>query len=324
MNRFHGVPSIIFRIFTSRWGRGSSCISAERGRRLSDRVRSRAMAIVVMSLTAVSTAHAEEVLPSQDQALARALVNHPGIVAAKAKVALAEAELYGKRMEVSRQVLGLYGSLKMLEVQIDASKANLSRLKAEFEKAKGLAASGAADQSTEDKIAAEVHAAEAHLVSAIGEREQAEKELRLLIGNATQAAEAASPLEAASANLQAPQGPIVEKVRIVLEKPIKLDFVETPLQQIMQMLSDDAGVMFSIQRPVLESIALSVDAEISLRTNEVRLRDALQAFEDANPDLQFVLRDYGILLTTKDYAQEQGYAPVLDLSKESANAARSH
>src|ERR1044071_790959 len=75
----------------------------------------------------------EDPLASQDQALAWALENHPDTVAAKAKVALANAELYGKRIEVSRQVLGLYGSLKKLDAQIDASKAALSRSKAEVE-----------------------------------------------------------------------------------------------------------------------------------------------------------------------------------------------
>src|SRR5262245_18077686 len=78
----------------------------------------RLLALVVVTAVLSELACADE-LPSQDQALARALENHPDIVAAKAKVALAEAELYGKRMEVSRQVLGLYGSLKMLDGQIE-------------------------------------------------------------------------------------------------------------------------------------------------------------------------------------------------------------
>ena len=69
--------------------------------------------IVIVHLAAVSWARADEALPSQEQALARAIENHPDILAAKAKVALADADLYGKRMEVSRQVLGLYIQLSL-------------------------------------------------------------------------------------------------------------------------------------------------------------------------------------------------------------------
>ncbi len=188
---------------------------------------------IVMVLSAVGSARADEALPSQDQALARALENHPDIVAAKAKVALAEAELYGKRMEVSRQVLGLYGSLKRLELQADVSKAALNQSKAEFERLKSLLENGKPEQSAKNKVAVEVQTAEAELVHAINQREQAEKELRLLIGTASPAANAKTSNTATAVARQMPQGPIVEKMKIAQEKPIKLDFVETPLEEIM-------------------------------------------------------------------------------------------
>jgi hypothetical protein len=127
---------------------------------------------IVMVLYAVGSARADEALPSQDRVLARALENHPDIVAAKAKVALAEAELYGKHMEVSRQVLGLYGSLKRLELQADVSKAALNQSKAEVERLKSLLENGKPEQSAKNKVAVEVQTAEAELVHAINQREQ--------------------------------------------------------------------------------------------------------------------------------------------------------
>jgi predicted outer membrane protein len=254
---------------------------------------------IVMVLAAVGSARADDALPSQDQALVRALENHPDIVAAKAKVALAEAELYGKRMEVSRHILALYGSLKMLDAEIEASKAAFQR----------------SSESQESKQA------EAQLIQVIGQREQAEKELRLLISMASQAAEATQN-RAATAARQTPHGPIVEKMKDVRENPIKLDFVDTPLEEIMFVLSDKTGVMFSIQRGVLESVGFSNSEPISLHTGEVPLHAALQAFEDAYDGFQFVLRDYGVLLTTRDYAQEHGYLPVLEGDKESASTSK--
>jgi hypothetical protein len=272
---------------------------------------------IVLMLAGVGSARADEALPNQDQALARALENHPDIVAAKAKVALAEAELYGKRMEVSRHVLGLYGSLKMLDAQVDASKASLNRSKSEFERLKLAVENGRPEQSTKAKLAVEVQTAQTQLVQTISQREQAEKELRLLIGTASPATEAKSPSKVAVAARQTPLGPIVEKMKIAQEKPIKLEFTDQPLVDIMAYLTEKTGVMFSLQGQALESASIPREQPITLRTNEVPLRAALQAFEDANPELQFVLRDYGVLVTSKDYAQEHGYMPVLELGKES-------
>jgi Outer membrane efflux protein len=273
---------------------------------------------IVLALAATGSARAEDALPSQELGLAGALENHPDIVAAKAKVALVNAELYGKRIEVSRQVLGLYGSLKKLDAQIDASKAVLSQSKAEVARLKEAEAKGVLDPTTKNNVAVEARAAEAQLVQSIGQREQAEKELRLLIGTASPAAEERLSIRATAVAQQTPQGPVVEKMKTALEKPIKLDFADTPLADIMPYLTDKTGVMFSLQKQALEAAGIGADQPIMLNTSEVPLHAALQAFQDSYPDLQFVLRDYGVLVTTKESSEEHGYAPVLEWSKESA------
>ena len=84
-----------------------------------------------------------------------------------------------------------------------------------------------------------------------------------------------------------------------------------PLVEVTDFLSEKTGIKFSVQRQVLEDADMSADQPISLSTDEVPLRAALQAFQDTYPQLQFVLRDYGVLLTTKDYAHEHGYMPVV-------------
>ena len=72
-----------------------------------------------------------------------------------------------------------------------------------------------------------------------------------------------------------------------------------------------------LRRAVLagDEEGIGTDMPISLSTNQVALAAALQRFEDAYPQLQFVLRDYGILVTTKAYARSHGYMPVLELGK---------
>lgn len=71
---------------------------------------------------------------------------------------------------------------------------------------------------------------------------------------------------------------------------------------------------FSLQVSALEGLDIARDEPISLHTSEVPLRAALQAFEDAYPEMQFLIRDYGILLTARDYSAAYGYAPVLEPS----------
>jgi hypothetical protein len=271
--------------------------------------------VVLVAATAVivSTATAGDDLPSQDQALTRALENHPDIVAAKAKVALAEAELYGKRIEVSRQVLGLYGSLKILDAQIDASMASVMASKKDLEQTKQ---NGVADNSTTERLAADVHAAEEKMVKSKAERERSEKELRLLIGTLPTIT-ARVPGEAPTAHKH-PQGPVVDKMKAALQKPIRVSFAEAPLQDVLSYYSDATGIMFSAQRQALEAIGLDAATPISLTTNEVSLEAVLQGFEDAYPELQFILRDYGVLVTTKDYAMGVDYMPVLKLDEDSA------
>jgi hypothetical protein len=256
---------------------------------------------VVMLLSTVCSTRADEALPSQDQALARALENHPDIVAAKAKIALAEAELYGKRMEVSRQVLGAYGNLKKLDSQIEVAKTELDQAK----------------RATEDGGSVfAVQTAEAELVHATNQREQTEKELRLLIGTASPAAGAVSPVKKPVVKRQAPQGAIVQKVEVALDKPVKLEFVDTPLVEVMAYLSSVTGIKFSLQEWALEESGFNADIPISLHTDEVPLHAAMQAFEDAFPGMRFTVRDYGVLLTTDEYAEEHGYVPVLERGDE--------
>ena len=106
--------------------------------------RTLGLAIIALLVIGTGRLSAEEPLPSQDEAIARAVEIIPDIIAAKAKLALAESELNGKRMEVSRQVLQAYSSLKNSEVQVAAIKVKLNAVNREFGKLSEAAKSGAA------------------------------------------------------------------------------------------------------------------------------------------------------------------------------------
>jgi hypothetical protein len=283
----------------------------------------RVLLIVVAIVSTIGSARAEEALPSQDQAVARALESHPDIVAAKARVSLAEAELYGKRMEVSRQVLSLYGSLKMFDVQIESVKASLEQARKEQAQIEERVANGTADTFIKQEAAGKVRAAEGKLVEAIGRREQAEKELRLLVGTTGPKGEEKLSIEVAGPARQMPQRQAIDKWKAVESKPIKLEFAEVPLEEVLAWLSEESGMKFSQQHLALEAVGLDPSEPVTLTTNDVPLSAALQSFEDAIDGLQFVLRDYGVLLTTKESAEDRGYVPVLELDVESDTAGQS-
>jgi hypothetical protein len=114
-----------------------------------------------------------------------------------------------------------------------------------------------------------------------------------------------------------PRGPIVDQMKVALEKPLKLDFTDQPLQDIMGYLTEKVGIRFSLQKPALDNAGIGADQPVNIVTKEVPLQAAIEAFQDAYPDLQFVLRDYGVLVTVPDYAEEHGYTPVLELETPS-------
>jgi hypothetical protein len=251
----------------------------------------RVLLVVIAMVSATLSARAEEALPTQDQAVARALENHPEIVATKAKVAL------------------------------EAVKTSLEQARLELQLTKERVESGASDNLTAVQAAGTVRAAEGKLVEAIGRREQAEKELRLLIGTAApKIAETTFDIHGdwVGTPRQMPQSQAIDKWKAVEAKPIRLEFHDIPLEEVLAWLSEESGVKFSLQHSAFEAIGLDASEPVTLTTYDVPLSAALQSFEDVFTDLQFVLRDYGVLLTTKEVAENYGYAPVLELGAKSA------
>src|SRR5207248_2842831 len=94
------------------------------------------------------------------------------------------AELSGKRMEVSRQILGFYNGLKNFESQIGAAKANLELAHAKFETNERAFKSKAISQSEMQQSQADVRQAEAAVMQIMAQRDQVTKELHLLAGKA--------------------------------------------------------------------------------------------------------------------------------------------
>jgi hypothetical protein len=272
------------------------------------------VAVIALLAIGANRLSAEEPLPSQDEAIARAVENHPDIVAAKAKLALAESELNGKRMEVSRQVLQAYSSLQNSEALTSAIKAKLDAVHREFDALKNAGAQVSATEVEQARAA--LQAQEAALVQAMLQREQTGKELRLLIGTTpTAATNAGSPSKAATR--QVPQGPTVDKIRwALLNNLTSVDVADQPLSEWCQYITDK--YQFPIQlHPDLKQTKDPATTPIGVTLRNVPLPAVFQAIEDVNNGkIQFVVRDYGILLVDHSQAQTSGFMPLSEFVRE--------
>ncbi len=226
----------------------------------------------------------ENVPATLDQALAKALDNHPDILAAKAKLTLAEAELNRTRMDVARKIIGLWN-----ERQAQKEKAEINRV---------LQANNA--MSMEDVIAARASLA------------QSETELRYLIG---QIVPPGVRSHGFATTRRPPRGPIVDKVRETLNAPTQINFTDEKLNNILDYLADLHRIDFQLDSKAFEGKGFAIDKEkIGLNVKGVPLASGLQALEDQHPPLKFVVRDYGILATTSSRAEEEGFFPAAEFA----------
>jgi hypothetical protein len=112
---------------------------------------------------------------------------------------------------------------------------------------------------------------------------------------------------AAESPIRVPRGPMVEKIRAALDKPVVvMELKEVPLGNSVAFFRDAAGVPFlaHLGDKAKEPVSLALKGEIALGA-------ALQALQDVVPGLQCYVREYGILVTLDDAAPPDGM-PLID------------
>jgi hypothetical protein len=256
-------------------------------------------------------------LPTVDAAVAKAVEGNPEVAAARAKVALAEAELNAKRIEASRQILGLYSGLRSAEMQADMLKAKLQSASELLAYDKQKAEAGLTPGSTENVIkrTGEVNELKAQLTQNASTRDEIEKELRMLLGsspppNDYRGTLSLSSFSGARRSSQIPQGPVVEKIRLILDQLTELDFVGNPqpLKDVADYISNKHKLPIYIH-PSLDGSEILVDRTFK----DVPLRYAFEGIQELTKgEVSFVVRDYGILVVPKDIAEQNGYVSAVD------------
>jgi hypothetical protein len=214
-------------------------------------------------------------LPPIESMLKSALEHHPQVLASRSKLRAAEAELRQSELSALKDVMEARARWEVARGHVDtvASRETLGDLAAiEWELAFLLgtrgdlttepAAGGAAPRATPFPVPA-VRAAPAIVTDVI------------------------------------PRGPQAKTIKERLDQEISLKLEETPLTDVATFLSEASGLRFILDKQALENEGLPNDTPITLRLGEVELGSALQALEDLHKPLYFVIRDYGVLITTE-------------------------
>lgn len=287
---------------------------------------------------------AAEPAATLDQSLSQAMEKNPAIVAAKAKIALAEAELSSTRLEVARQVIVLRGNWETQKNEAAAARKTLDRLTATRQRDRSAVAESVLDQ------------ARSALVDAEAKLTRTQTELRYLTGqvslqgangapglsdrggappgNALRSPSAsarptprpahppraakpgkAQPAVAPEMTLQLVNGLTADKIRQVLEQPAELRFQETPLRDAMASLAAKYHLDVRLDRQALDATGIADDVPITASINRSTLKAALAALL-MDLDLTWVVQDGVLLITSMERADEMLVTviyPVLDL-----------
>ena len=204
-------------------------------------------------------------IPSLEQLLARTLAAHPEIVAARSKVQLAEAELKLTRFQVAREQIALWN--------------NWSWATHVFEEA---------DELYQRKIAPAAPAIEAQAKLAA-----LESEIRQVLADSAEGSSGRIEPASRSAVRRVPRGPIAETIQQALAQPVTLDFVDEPIGGAVDFLKEELamGGMFVDDA--------CTNTMVTVTCGSAPFVALIQLLEDLYPELRFVVREYGIFVTTK-------------------------
>jgi hypothetical protein len=220
-------------------------------------------------------------ITSLEQFLTRALTTHPEVVAAEAKVALAQAELRQTRFETARELIAFWNDWKAAEQEVAA----VTELY---------------------KSATVPHQ---QFVEAKAKLAKLESQLPYLLGQAGDFRPGGPGGFVQAGPKRAPEGPQVEKIIKALNEPSELEFVDTPLRDVVATLAD-------YHRTNITTDPVGADVPVTASIKDVTLAAALQMIEDRTPGVRFVVTDYGILATSDTSAAAATYISANEFWRE--------
>jgi len=97
--------------------------------------------------------------------------------------------------------------------------------------------------------------------------------------------------------------PAAIAARAALDKPVTVDFAETPLREVTADLAKDAGVSITVDTRALEDAGLDLETPVTFRLSGKPLAVVLDRSLETI-DLAWEVRDEGLLVTTREKSDE--------------------
>ncbi|NQU20353.1 MAG: VWA domain-containing protein, partial [Candidatus Nealsonbacteria bacterium] len=113
----------------------------------------------------------------------------------------------------------------------------------------------------------------------------------------------------------AAKGPAEKRIAEALDSPTQLEFIETPMQDVVDYLKDYHDIEIQIDRASLDDVGIGSDTPITKNLKGISLRSALR-LTLRELDLTYMIRDEVLLITTPEEAESQlttKVYPVADL-----------
>lgn len=207
--------------------------------------------------------------------LKQALLYNPDIVAARSAVAMAEAELNRARQQVARELLQTVDKLSQTEKLLEKTKQRQEH-----------------GTATVDE-----------LLKVQNDLIELRESLRYLVGTQnTVHTESVSDMPIQDSNLvqiprpEIPDGVKNATLRRILDNPITLNFEDTALIDVLDMICDTYEINFVID-------AGYTAPNLTINVSAVPLQDMLEAISDqSGGETCFVIRDYGFFVTSRERA----------------------
>jgi hypothetical protein len=101
----------------------------------------------------------------------------------------------------------------------------------------------------------------------------------------------------------AQRGPAEQKIFEELEKDTTLEYIETPLSDVIDYLEDLHGIQIELDTPALDAVGIGSDTPITRNLKGISLRSALRLML-SDLDLTYMVSDEVLQITTTDRAAE--------------------
>ena len=99
-----------------------------------------------------------------------------------------------------------------------------------------------------------------------------------------------------------------------------LDFQEIPLNQIIDVISEEHGITIVFDRQGLESLAISEETEITIKLSNLPLKSVLNLMLAQVEDLTYLVNNDVLMITTRDVADSYLETRIYDVNRIGLNS----